>query len=77
MVDGFATNLHGFHRTTADIDIWIKDDFNNRENLRKSSNEIGLGDFEAIETTELIPGWTSINLDSGFELDIMTLYCRI
>jgi len=72
LVGGFATNLHGFLRTTADIDIWIKDDFNNRKNLRKSINEIGLGDFEAIETTELIPGGNSIYLDSGFELDIMT-----
>lgn len=72
LVGGFATNLHGFTRTTADIDIWIKDDFNNRKQLRKVFNEIGIGDFEALETTELIPGWTSIYLDSGFELDIMT-----
>ncbi len=72
LVGGFATNLHGFIRTTADIDIWIKDDSHNRKNLRKAINELGLGDFEAFETTELIPGWTSIYLDSGFELDIMT-----
>ena len=31
-----------------------------------------MGDFEELETTDLIPGWTSIYLDSGFELDIMT-----
>ena len=72
LVGGFATNLHGFIRTTADIDIWIKDDSHNRKNLRKAINELGLGDFEELETTDLIPGWTSIYLDSGFELDIMT-----
>lgn len=72
LVGGFATNLHGFNRTTADIDIWIKDNEINRRNLRKAIDAIGLGDFEAIETTELISDWTSIYLDSGFELDIMT-----
>ncbi len=25
MVGGFATNIHGFQRFTADIDIWIED----------------------------------------------------
>jgi hypothetical protein len=30
MVGGFAVNLHGFNRTTGHIDIWIKDDEENR-----------------------------------------------
>ena len=72
LVDDFATTLHGVTRISADIDIWIKDDSHNRKNLRKAINELGLGDFEQLETTDLIPGWTSIYLDSGFELDIMT-----
>jgi|JI10StandDraft_1071094.scaffolds.fasta_scaffold68789_5 hypothetical protein len=72
LVGGFATNLHGFTRITADIDIWIKDNLGNRKNLRKAIIALGIGDFESFETTELIPGWTSIYLDSGFELDIMT-----
>ncbi len=72
MVGGFAINLNGFNRFTADIDIWIKDTKENRKNLRASLNEIGLGDFESLETTQLIPGWTNITLASGMELDIMT-----
>ena len=72
LVDDFATTLHGVTRISADIDIWIKDDSLNRKNLRKAIKELGLGDFEELETTDLIPGWTSIYLDSGFELDIMT-----
>ncbi len=72
LVDDFATTLHGVTRTSTEIDIWIKDDLHNRKNLRKAINELGLGDFEELETTDLIPGWTSIYLDSGFELDIMT-----
>jgi hypothetical protein len=72
LVDDFATTLHGVTRISADIDIWIKDDSHNRKNLRKAIKGLGLGDFEELETTDLIPGWTSIYLDSGFELDIMT-----
>jgi hypothetical protein len=72
MVGGFATNLHGFSRFTADVDLWIKDTIENRKNLRKSLKSVNLGDFESLETTQLIPGWTSITLNSGVELDIMT-----
>ena len=31
-----------------------------------------IGDFESVETTQFIPGFTTIPLNSGFELDIMT-----
>ncbi|MET4080476.1 hypothetical protein ABIB40_000416 [Pedobacter sp. UYP30] len=34
MIGGVATNLHGFHRTTDDIDVWTEDDLGNRQNLR-------------------------------------------
>jgi hypothetical protein len=30
MVGGYATNLHGFQRFTADMDIWINDTAENR-----------------------------------------------
>jgi hypothetical protein len=72
MVGGFATNLHGFSRTTADMDIWIKDTPENKKKLRKSLADLGLGDFEVIESTQFVAGWSSISLNSGFELDIMT-----
>jgi hypothetical protein len=72
MIGGFATNLHGFNRMTADLDLWIKDTPENRKNLRIVLQELELGDFESIETIDFIPGWSSILLTSGFELDIMT-----
>src|SRR5665213_408530 len=72
MVGGFATNLHGFQRTTADIDLWIKNTPQNRKNLRNTLKDLGIGDFESIETTEFMAGWSTISLNSGFELDIMT-----
>ena len=72
LIGGFATNLHGFSRVTADMDLWIKDTLQNRQNLRAALKEIDLGDFEEIETTQFIPGFTSILFRSNFELDIMT-----
>jgi hypothetical protein len=72
MVGGFATNLHGFHRTTADVDIWMKNTANNRIALRKSLAECKHGDFPELERVEFVPGWSSIRLTSGIELDIMT-----
>jgi hypothetical protein len=72
MVGGFATTLHGFNRNTEDIDIWIKDTIENRVSLRNTLNELRVGDFESIETTQFIPGYKSIVLNSGFELDIMS-----
>lgn len=72
MVGGFATTLHGFNRSTQDIDIWIKDSLENRKGLRNVLRELEIGDFESIETTQFVPGYSSITLNSGFELDIMT-----
>jgi hypothetical protein len=72
MVGGFATNLHGHSRTTEDMDIWIENSLPNRTKLRNALKELNIGDFEAIETMEFIPGWTTIRLNSGIELDIMT-----
>lgn len=72
IVGGFAVNLHGISRFTADLDLWIKDTPENRKNLRRTLQETGMGDIEAIETMEFIPGWTALNLPSGFGLDLMT-----
>ncbi len=72
MVGGFASALNGFNRTTQDIDLWIKDTVENRKALRSVLKELEIGDFESIETTQFVPGYTSIYLNSGFELDIMT-----
>ncbi len=72
MVGGFASILNGYNRLTSDIDIWIKDNKENRLALQKSLLEIGLSSLPNIENIDFVPGWSSINLPSGFELDIMT-----
>ncbi len=72
MVGGFATNLHGFARTTADCDIWIEDSAINRKNLRKALEKTEGDSFDYIERMDFVPGWTSIKLSWGLDLDIMT-----
>ena len=72
MIGGFAINLHGYNRSTKDIDIWIEDTLENRKHLRKALKEQGSGDYSPIETMDFIPGWTDFQLNMGFKLDIMT-----
>jgi predicted nucleotidyltransferase len=72
VIGGFAVNLYGYTRNTGDLDILIEDTQVNRINLRNAFREIGIGDFESIETMEFIPGWTDFTLDFGLRLDIMT-----
>ena len=72
MIGGFATNLHGFQRFTGDCDIWLKDTLENRKNLRAALHEYGLSDMESLETLDFVPGWSSIMLIDGYELDILT-----
>ena len=71
-IGGFAVNIYGYGRNTGDIDIFIEDSIENRENLRKALKESGLGDFDAIKTMQFIPGWTDITLNFNLRLDIMT-----
>jgi hypothetical protein len=71
MVGGLATRFHGYNRATDDLDIWIEDTLENRQNLRKAFIELEYGDFLSIETMEFVPGWTSFYA-AGVELDIMT-----
>lgn len=71
MVGGYATNLHGFQRYTGDIDIWIKDNLENRKRLRKAFVECGMEDYYMLETMQFVPGWTEFNLMNGLRLDIM------
>lgn len=72
MIGGVATNLHGYQRTTEDIDIWIEDSLVNRKILRAVFKEYGLGDIKEIEEMQFITGWTYFHLNNGIRLDIMT-----
>jgi hypothetical protein len=71
LVGGLAVRLHGYNRTTDDIDIWINDTLTNRKNLRKAFNNLGYGDFKEIETMQFVAGLTSFYA-AGMEVDFMT-----
>lgn len=71
LVGGFATNLHGYLRSTGDVDIWIDKQLANRKLLRKAFAETGFGDMQELETMQLIAGWSTISFGAGFTLDFM------
>lgn len=71
-IGGFAVNIYGYGRNTGDVDIFIEDSIENRENLRKALKQSGIGDFKNIKTMQFIPGWTDISLNFNLRLDIMT-----
>lgn len=72
MIGGVATNLHGYNRSTEDIDMWVEDTKDNRLKLRKTFKEYGWGDFESFKNMQFIAGWTYFHLNNGIRLDIMT-----
>lgn len=72
MVGGFAAILHGTNRVTEDVDIWIKDTIENRKKFREVFKDLGYGDYIQFETMQFVPGWTSLYITSGIQLDVMT-----
>ena len=72
LIGGYATSLHGYHRFTGDMDIWIKDTIENRKALRKAFKACGMGDYPMIETMQFVPGWTEFHLRNDFTVDILT-----
>jgi predicted nucleotidyltransferase len=72
MVGGFAVNIHGFNRTTGDIDLWVEDTNENRKWLGKALQELKIAPAEIVLRMQFVPGWTQMTLPNGFPLDIMT-----
>lgn len=70
MVGGFAVNMHGFTRSTNDIDIWLKDTIPNRQNFGKAMIQFG---YEGLtwEEIQFVPGWSDFYIGPGIRLDIM------
>ena len=55
MVGGVAVNLHGYARTTDDIDIWIKDTIENRRKLGLALENFGYAKLN-LENFQFLPG---------------------
>ena len=70
-IGGFAVSIYGYGRNTGDIDIFIEDSIENRKNLREALKQLGIGDFETINTMQFIPGWTNFYIGKGVLLDIL------
>ncbi|HEY9007070.1 MAG TPA: hypothetical protein VIM75_13110 [Ohtaekwangia sp.] len=67
LIGGFAVAFHGYVRATHDLDLWIRDDASNIENLRKVLTKHGVAGLDEIRSFELIPGFTQFSVgDSGF-----------
>jgi hypothetical protein len=71
LIGGYAINLHGYQRFTSDLDIWLKDTLQNRQQLRKAFISCNIGDYPMIETMQFIPGWTEFKLNNNLVLDIL------
>lgn len=71
-IGGFAVNIYGYGRNTGDIDIYIEDSIENRNNLREALKQLNIGDFENLQSIQFVPGWTDISLNFNLRLDIMT-----
>ena len=69
MVGGFAVNMHGFTRTTNDVDIWLNDTIPNRLNFGKAMIKSGY-DGANWEEIQFVPGWSDLTStqESGWML---------
>ena len=70
MVGGVAVNLHGFSRTTKDIDVWIKETKDNRRKLGLAFAQFGYDEIN-LEDFQFVPGWTDFYIGTGIRLDIL------
>jgi hypothetical protein len=70
MVGGVAVNLHGYARTTSDIDIWIKDTKENRKQLGLAFSQFGYDEIN-LEDFQFIPVWTDFYIGTGIRLDVL------
>lgn len=72
MIGGVAINMHGYSRSTEDIDLWIEDTEENRNKLHSVFKAYGYAELPSLKTMQFIPGWTYFHLNNGIRLDIMT-----
>ncbi|MBX3239413.1 MAG: nucleotidyltransferase [Chitinophagaceae bacterium] len=71
MVGGYAANLHGYHRFTGDIDIWLEDTALNRQRLEAAFIECGMDNYPMLDNIQFVPGWADFHLLNGLRLDII------
>ncbi len=71
LIGGMAGAFYGHNRTTADMDIWIKNTPENRESLVKSLQENKVLGTQYLLNTQFVFGYTSVPFgENGFTLDL-------
>lgn len=71
VVGGFAVNYHGYPRGTRDVDIWLKDNQDNREKFVQALLKLGIEGAELYRELPFIAGYSEVMLDSGVPIDLM------
>lgn len=71
LVGGFAVNVNGFNRSTNDLDIWLKDDMENRKNFVDGLTSYGIIGADVFTSLPFIAGYTEIILNNGYPVDVM------
>lgn len=71
LVGGLAVNFHGYARATGDIDVWIKEDKENKKALVNTLTEYGIQHAEVLTNIPLPADYTEIFLHQGVYLDMM------
>lgn len=72
VIGGFAVNRYGYKRTTGDLDIYLQDTKENRQNLIITLEEIGYGRFDMLMDVPIVAGYCEILMDNGMYADLMT-----
>lgn len=72
LIGDLASRLHANTSFGNNVEIWIKDNHENRKSPYEVFKETGMGDLKSLLTIQFIPGWTDFYLDNGVRLDIMT-----
>ena len=72
IVGGFAVNRYGYNRTTGDLDIYLKDTRENRQNLIHALDIMGYGKYDMLLDVPIIAGYCEVMMDDGMYADLMT-----
>ncbi|MEN8249401.1 MAG: hypothetical protein ABFS32_10755 [Bacteroidota bacterium] len=75
LVGGMAVNLHGYRRTTGDMDIFVKSDFENHQKLKSVHLDFGMhmGEMDVLENFLDIEKYDVFTFGiSPIQIDVLT-----
>ena len=71
LVDGMANIVHGYVRTTEDLDLWIRVGDENKAHLVQALTENGVAGAQLIINVPLLFGWSTVMVGKrSFTLDM-------